>query len=136
MDHVLSGEHNLSSIGDLVHSFLDAGPRAKKIELEQLKKLTPTRSERFNRSLRELSPSAFKIHSLLWKWRGAPARGHLPFFTIHSLARFCGLTRPTVRSGLAELIEKGWIERNGYNKHAKNSLYRLLPIRDVPRPGA
>lgn len=92
----------------------------------------PTRSERLNRALVELSPSAFKVHTLLWKWRGAPARGLLPFFTIHSLSKFCNLTRPTVRSGLVELVRKGWIQRLGYNCHVKNALYRLVPIRKVP----
>lgn len=94
----------------------------------------PTRSERLNRALRELGPSAFKIHTLLWRWRGAPARGHLPFFTIHSLSKFCRLTRPTVRVGLRELIHKGWIRPQRYNVHHKNTLFRLVAIRRVPAP--
>lgn len=97
---------------------------------------SPTSSEVINRALVELGSSAFKIHILLWKWRGAPARGLLPFFTIHSLARFCRLSRPTVRSGLRELIDKGWIRPEGYNKHHKNTLFRLVAIRKVPAPAA
>lgn len=132
---MLDGVHNLASIGEIVRPFLDSGEREKKTDGERVRKLTPTNSERFNRSLCELGSSAYKIHSLLWKWRGAPARGRLPFFTIHSLARFCNLSRPTVRAGLRELIKKGWIARLGYNKHQKNELYRLRPIREVPKPG-
>lgn len=96
---------------------------------------SPTRSERMNRAIAELGLSAFKIHALLWTWRGAPARGELPFFTIHSLSRFCHMSRPTVRVGLAELNRKGWITRREYNKHHKNALYGLVGIRKVPRPG-
>lgn len=96
---------------------------------------SPTRSERMNRALRELETSAFKIHSLLWQWRGSPARGSLPFFTIHSLGKFCFLTRPTVRKALVELEKKGWIIRRNYDKHHKNSLYALVAIRKVPGPG-
>lgn len=131
---VLPGEHNLSSIGSLVRDVLDAGYRSEGVSDTQVVRLCPTNSERMNRSLVELSGSAFKIHMLLWKWRGAPARGKLPFFTIRSLAKFCNLTRPTVRSGLSELIDKGWIQRLGYSRHAKNELYRLIPIREIPRP--
>jgi len=94
----------------------------------------PTRSERMNRALKELSPSAFKIQMLLWTWRGAPHRGHLPFFTIHSLAKFCNSTRPTMRSGLLELERKGYIQRLPYNPHVKNALYRLVGVRRIPRP--
>lgn len=96
---------------------------------------SPTRSERMNRALAELGLSAFKIHALLWTWRGAPSRGELPFFTIHSLGKFCHLSRPTVRVGLDELSRKGWIARRNYNKHHKNALYGLVGIRKVPRPG-
>ncbi|MBA7583438.1 hypothetical protein ES708_25381 [subsurface metagenome] len=96
---------------------------------------SPTSSERLNRALAELGSSAFKIQMLLWKWRGAPARGLLPFFTIHSLSRFCHLSRPTVRMGLRELMHKGWIRPEKYNKHHKNTLFRLVPIRKVPAPG-
>lgn len=131
---VLPGSGNTTTIGEMVKPFLDSGPREKKINGERVRKLTPTQSERFNRSLAELKLSAYKIHSLLWKWRGAPARGQLPFFTIHSLAKFCRMTRPTVRAALRELIAKGWITRLEYNRHEKNSLYRLRPIRDVPKP--
>lgn len=95
---------------------------------------SPTRSERMNRALAELGLSAFKIHALLWTWRGAPARGELPFFTIHSLAKFCKMSRPTVRVGLTELSRKGWISRLKYNCHHKNALYGLVAIRKVPRP--
>lgn len=129
--HVRDENAGTTHIGNLVPGVLEAGKRPKKISRKRLKKLSPTNSERLNRSLRELGPSAFKIHTLLWKWRGAPARGHLPFFTIHSLSKFCGLTRPTVRAGLTELVDKGWISKNGYNAHHKNALYRLIPIRDT-----
>lgn len=119
-------------IGALLQGVLDAGQRAQKVTGRHKKKLSPTNSERMNRALKELGSSAFKIHTLLWKWRGAPARGRLPYFTIHSLSGFCSLTRPTVRCGLRELVAKGWIEKQGYNKHHKNELYRLVGIRDVP----
>ena len=95
---------------------------------------SPTNSERLNRALAELGAAAFRVHMLLWKWRGAPARGLLPYFTIHSLSRFCCLSRPTVRLGLRELLRKGWIRPEPYNKHHKNTLYRLVPIRKVPAP--
>ena len=123
---------NIRSIGELVRPLLDGGTRESKINGGVPRKLTPTNSERFNRSLRELSSSGFKVHCLLWKWRGAPARGKLPYFTIHSLSKFTGLTRPTVRKALDELIRKGWIGREPYSVHKKNSLYRLIPIREVP----
>ncbi len=124
--------YNVSSIGELIPKVLDVGERRRKIGRKSRKKLSPTNSERMNRSLVELGPSAFKIHMLLWQWRGAPARGLLPFFTIHSLSRFCGLSRPTVRTGLMELVAKGWIRRERYNARCKNSLYRLVPVRDIP----
>ena len=95
---------------------------------------SPTNSERMNRSLAELGLSAFKIHTLIWQWRGAPSRGKLPFFTIRSLERFCHLTRPTIRRALAELTAKGWIVRFKYNTHHKNALYTLCPCRKIPRP--
>lgn len=97
---------------------------------------SPTRSERMNRALAELGPAAFKIHALLWQWRGAPGKGLLPFFTIHSLGRFCRLSRPTVRQALAELSKKGYIERREYNVHHKNALYALVAVRKIPRPAA
>jgi len=136
-------DYNLSSIGELLPGVLDRGQRVSGIIKEPSKdgscvkpphrhRLSPTNSERMNRSLKELGSSAFKIHCLLWKWRGAPARGLLPFFTIHSLSKFCCLSRPTVRSGMRELTSKGWIQRLKYNKHEKSTLYRLIPIRDVP----
>lgn len=127
-------DYNQSKIGDLVQPFVERGPREKDISRKVRKRLSPTNSARLNRTLKELSPSAFKIHTLLWKWRGAPARGMLPYFTIHSLAKFCSLTRPTVRRGLTELRDKGWIRRMGYNWHEKSELYRLIPIRQVPVP--
>ena len=132
-------------IGDLVPGVLDSGNRRKK-DLRGLvngdddrqpgeyRVRTPTNSERLSRALTELSLSAFKIHILVWKWRGAPARGTLPFFTIRSLERFCHLTRPTIRGALRELTRGGWIERLPYNPHHKNTLYRLVPIRKVPAP--
>lgn len=125
-------DYNSSSIGELLPGVLEKGQRQEKVESKPRKRLSPTNSERMNRALAELAPSAFKIHTLLWKWRGAPARGLLPFFTIHSLAKFCNMSRPTVRSGLMELHRLGWIEKLKYNKHVKNALYRLIPIRDVP----
>lgn len=123
--------YNLNSIGELIPGVLDSGRRERKVDRGPRKRLSPTNSERMNRALRELGPSAFKIHMLLWKWRGAPAKGLLPFFTIHSLSKFCNLSRPTIRGGLVELERLGWIERLTYNTHVKNSLYRLIPIRDV-----
>lgn len=125
-------DYNTHRIGDVLKDFLDRGKRVKKVNRERRKRLFPTNSERMNRALKELGTSAFKIHMLLWQWRGAPAKGNLPFFTIHSLAKFCSLTRPTVRSGIRELVRKEWIGKQGYNKHHKNELYRLVPIRDVP----
>ena len=126
-------DYNLSSLGELLAGVLDRGGRQKRVGGRPSVRLSPTNSERMNRALVELSPSAFKIHMLLWKWRGAPGPGRLPFFTIRSLSRFCSLTRPTVRSGLRELVRKGWICKRGYDKHIKNELYGLVPIRDVPK---
>lgn len=134
-----------TAIGDLVPGVLDSGARRKKglqglLEDDderspgEYRVRSPTNSERLNRALTELGLTAFKIHILIWKWRGAPARGTLPFFTIRSLERFVRLTRPTIRVGLRELTRKGWIERLPYNKHHKNTLYRLVPIRKVPAP--
>lgn len=127
-------DYNLSRIGELIPGVLDRGRRKKRVVGKPRKRLSPTNSERMNRALLELGPSAFKIHTLLWKWRGAPARGLLPFFTIHSLAKFCSMTRPTVRSGLLELVRLGWIQKLGYDKHVKNELYRLVPIRNIALP--
>ena len=132
--YVSPREGNLRSIGELLPGVLDRGTRQKKVPKVRRHRLSPTNSERMNRALKELGPSAFKIHTLLWQWRGAPARGLLPFFTVHSLAKFCSLTRPTVRSGLKELARLGWIQKHGYDCHAKNELYRLIPVRDVPLP--
>lgn len=138
-------DYHLSRIGDLLPGVLEAGRRMSKNNVGGSKsrvggldggrkRLYPTNSERMNRALRELGPSAFKIHTLLWQWRGAPARGCLPYFTIHGLSKFCGLSRPTVRSGLLELVRLGWIQKLGYDKHHKNELYRLVPIREVGLP--
>lgn len=127
-------DHNLCSIGELLPGVLERGKRQSRGVGRPHKRLSPTNSERMNRALVELSSSAFKIHQLLWTWRGAPAKGLLPFFTIRSLGKFCSLTRPTVRSGLRELVRKGWIRKQGYNKHVKNELYRLVPIRDIALP--
>ena len=93
---------------------------------------SPTRSERMNRALVELGLAAFKVHALIWTWRGAPARGNLPFFTIRGLQKFCNLTRPTIRKALDELTGKGWIARLPYNCHHKNTLYRLVAVRKIP----
>lgn len=124
----------LRRVGELLPGVLETGRRARSRRGSGRRRLSPTNSERMNRALAELGPSAFKVHVLLWKWRGAPARGLLPFFTIHSLARFCGCTRPTVRAALAELRRGGWIRGCGYDAHEKNELYRLVPIRLVPSP--
>ena len=143
MDIKRGKDYNLHMIGELIPGVLDSGQRESGIierpknkgpdvNIPPRRRLSPTNSERMNRALKELGSSAFKIHTLLWKWRGAPAKGNLPFFTIHSLSKFCSLTRPTVRSGLTELTIKGWIQKQKYNKHEKNALYRLTPIRDVP----
>ncbi|MBA7649693.1 hypothetical protein ES703_57491 [subsurface metagenome] len=134
-----------TSVGDLVPGVLDSGSRSKRDARDLpgddekrgpggYRVRSPTNSERLNRALAELGPSAFKIHILIWKWRGAPARGTLPFFTIRSLEKFCHLTRPTIRVALGDLTRRGWVERLPYNKHHKNTLYRLVPIRKVPAP--
>lgn len=125
-------DYNLQSLKELIPGVLERGERQKKITGKSRERRSPTNSERMNRALKELSGSAFKIHTLLWKWRGAPAKGHLPFFTIHGLGKFCMMTRPTVRSGLRELVEKRWIEKLKYNVHTKNALYRLVAIREIP----
>lgn len=132
-------------IGEALSEVLDRGGRRRKGLRDLLddddvgdgreyRKRTPTNSERLNRALVELGSSAFKVHLLIWKWRGAPARGTLPYFTIRSLEKFCNMTRPTVRVALAELTRKGWIIRLPYNKHHKNTLYRLVATRKIPRP--
>lgn len=134
------------TLGETLSEYLDQGKRTRgtpgRVVVDEVERGTisrirrwPTNSERMNRALTELDPSAFKIHLLLWKWRGAPARGTLPYFTIHSLSKFCSMTRPTVRKGLSELIRKGWISRAPYNVHHKNALYRLVPIRKVALGG-
>ncbi len=134
------------SLGEVLGVPLDRGSREKDTQAlggEDLtggitgkyRLRTPTNSERLNRSLIELGSAAFKVHMLLWKWRGAPARGLLPFFTFHSLSRFCNLSRPTIRKALQELIDKGWIRAKNYNVHHKNTLYELVGVRKVPAPG-
>lgn len=134
-------------LGEVMEEVLDSGSRSRRdvrglLDDEEIpsgreyRARSPTNSERLNRALKELSAAACKIHLLLWKWRGAPARGLLPFFTIHSLSRFCGMSRPTVRMALRELMHKGWIRPERYNKHHKNTLYRLVSIRRVPPPAA
>lgn len=144
-DKGISQDAGFHRIGDVVSEVLDKGSRGlKTVEgvLEdqpggdngRYRARSPTRSERLNRSLKELGLSAFKVHILIWTWRGAPAKGNLPYFTIRSLEKFCGITRPTVRSALGELVAKGWVERLPYNPHHKNTLYRLIAIRKVPRP--
>ncbi len=97
-------------------------------------RLYPTNSARLNRALVELSLPAFKVHQLLWQWRGAPARGNLPFFTVLGVAKLCGTDRKVVRRALQELTRKRWIERAKYDEHHKNALYKLVPIKDVPLP--
>jgi len=127
------GRGDVPPIGALLPGVLEVGRRTRGPGRGRRYRLSPTNSERMNRALAELGPSAFKVHTLLWKWRGAPARGLLPFFTIRSLGKFCRLTRPTVRAAVAELVGGGWIAKLGYNKHEKNELYRLVPIRDVKK---
>lgn len=135
----------MSTLGEAVSEVLSRGSRSrrpvrdllddeKKPAGREYRARSPTKSERLNRALAELRPAAFKVHLLLWEWRGAPARGLLPFFTVHSLARFCRLSRPTVRVALNELLRKGWIRPEKYNKHHKNTLFRLVPIRKIPAP--
>lgn len=121
----------VQTIGQSVRAYLDRGNRLKSTEKAGIRLRYPTNSERMNRALKELRPAAFKVHTLIWKWRGAPARGTLPYFTIRSLEKFCWMTRPTIRKALDELTSKGWIERKRYNKHHKNTLYKLVAIRDV-----
>lgn len=121
------GDRRKRDVGAILEDFEDSGGREYRVR-------SPTNSERLNRALTELGLSAFKVHTLIWKWRGAPARGTLPFFTIHSLHKFCNLTRPTVRVALDELTAKGWIKRLAYNKHHKNTLFSLVSIRKVPAP--
>ena len=144
-DKGLSQYAGFHRIGDAVAEVLDKGSRGlKSVEDNseeqpggdngQYRVRTPTNSERLNRALKELGLSAFKVHTLIWKWRGAPAKGKLPYFTIRSLEKFCGITRPTVRSALGELVAKGWVQKLPYNPHHKNTLYRLIAIRKVPRP--
>lgn len=135
----------VDTIGEAVAEYLDHGKRTRcptrgvlddsvpKGTISRIRR-SPTNSVRLNRALTELRPAAFKILILLWKWRGAPARGTLPYFTIRSLSKFCNMSRPTVRKGLMELIRKEWIKPAPYNKHHKNALYRLVPIRQVRLP--
>ncbi len=136
---------DVACVGESISDVLDRGSRTRRTadplpddpddeSRGEYRARSPTNSERLNRALTELTASAFKIHTLVWKWRGAPARGILPFFTIHGLSKFCNLSRPTVRKGLIELVRKGWIQRLPYNKHHKNTLFRLVPIRKVPAP--
>lgn len=140
-----SGIPGVFSIGEVLGPGFDQGSRqgrdvspapgeAVKREVGEYRARTPTRSERLNRALAELGLSAFKVHTLLWQWRGAPARGMLSFFTIHSLAKFCNMSRPTVRVALDELTKKGYIARKKYNGHHKNSLYQLVGVRKIPAP--
>ncbi len=111
------------------------GPAARG-ERKPTVRTTPTRKHRLNRALVELSFPAFKIHTLLWEWRGAAAKGNLPFFTFKSLARFCGTDAKVVKRGMRELTSKGWIEPGQYDCHRKNSLFRLVPIEEIRIPGA
>lgn len=122
------------TVGEAVTECLDRGSRVREGAGKEYRVRSPTRSERMNRALKELRPAAFKVHMLIWTWRGAPARGTLPYFTIRSLEVFCSLTRPTVRKAFKELTGKGWIIRHEYNKHHKNALYRLVAVRKIPPP--
>lgn len=97
-------------------------------------RLYPTNSARLNRALVELSLPAFKVHQLLWQWRGAPARGNLPTFTLKGLVKFCRLAPNTIKSAMKELSRKRWIERAKPSPHHKNTLYKLVSIKDVPLP--
>jgi len=125
---------NAKPIGEVLETIADQGKRARASTAGEYRVRRPTRSERLNRALAELRPAAFKVHQLLWTWRGAPARGRLPFFTFHSLSKFCCLTRPTVRDAFRELVQKGCIERLPYDAHMKNALYKLVPIRAIKKP--
>jgi len=149
-------DYNMSRVGELLPGVVkgvgenggpgdDQGPRAKdevrippgpakRGKEKPRKRRYPTNSERGNRALKELSPSAFKIHWIMWRFRGAPGPGKLPFFTVSSLGRFCNLSRNTVCKGLKELVSLGWIVRLGYNPHEKNELYKLVPIGKVKKP--
>ncbi len=109
--------------------------RAKRGARKPTVRTTPTRKHRLNRALVELSSAAFKVHTLLWEWRGSAAKGNLPFFTFKSLARFCGTDRNVIRHAIAELTSKGWIEPGQYDCHKKNSLFRLVPIEEIRVPG-
>lgn len=140
-----SGILGVSTLGEVLAPLLDQGSRQKSTTGEvsvvpgdqterEYRVRIPTRSERMNRSLAELGLAAFKIHTLLWQWRGSPARGTLAFFTIHSLAKYCSMTRPTVRVALAELVKKQYIHRLKYNGHYKNTLYKLIGVRKIPPP--
>ncbi len=108
--------------------------RKKKVQAAPRIRLYPTNSHRLNRALVELTPMTFKVHQLLWQWRGAPSRGSLPSFTIKSVARFCATDRKVVRRAMIELTTKGWIEQAAYDKHHKNRLYKLVPIKNVRVP--
>lgn len=145
MENLSSGVDGVFSLGEVLSVPLDRGSRQKDTlpssdgqqkggTKGDYRVRSPTRLERLNRALKELGPAAFKIHMLLWTWRGAPAKGTLPYFTIHSLAKFCHLSRPTVRCALEELSRKGWVEKLPYDVHHKNALYRLVAIRNIPRP--
>lgn len=109
------------------------GP-AKGGKKRRKKKEEATCFERWNRSKRELSWPAIAIHTQLWIWDGAPSKGDLPFFTIDSLAEFFQCDRKVVIRAIKELLQVGYIESLGYDKHHKNALYRLVPIRKVPEP--
>ncbi len=128
-------ESYVTEMSEKISESLDRGTRTVGSDETWRVRHGPTRKERFNRALKELRPSAFKVHMLMWEWRGAPAKGNLPFFTIRSLSDFCHLTRPTIRAALEELEGKHWVVRGDYNVHYKNAQYRLVPIRRVPLPG-
>ncbi len=110
-----------------------SGPKKKAAPGPRIR-LYPTNSERLNRALVELPPTAFKVHRLLEQWRGAPHKGNLPYFTVLSVGRLCRMDPKTVGKAIRELRLKGWIRVAKYDKHHKNTLYKLVPIRDVPLP--
>ncbi len=107
----------------------------KRGQLKPGERPPPTHRERRNRALKELSGNAYKVHDLLWTWRGAEARGFTPFETDISLAYFLGTDVKVIKRAKEELTVKGWVEFGQYDKHGKNRKAYLVPIRKVPKPG-
>ncbi len=93
-----------------------------------------TYSARWNRGQDELSIWAFGIMVQLWIWRGAAAKGDLPYFTDKSLAKFFHTDVKVVKRAKRELISLGWVKCKPYDCHHKNTLYELIALRKVPVP--